>query len=112
MAALGGPTVGHPNPRAMAPNTSRTTSAPRLGRMTCSTANAATNTHSHCVFTRTDVSSLAITSAAVTWAAMARRSAQRRAGAGEDVAQRAFADRQAKISASTRRNRSSPIAWA
>jgi len=64
----------------MAPNTSRTTSAPRLGRMTCSTANAATNTHSHCVFliTRTDVSSLAITSAAVTWAAMARRSAQRR----------------------------------
>lgn len=52
----------------IAPNRSRTTALPRLGRMMCSTQRVPTNTHSHQVLphTRAEVSSEQTTSLAVT----------------------------------------------
>ena len=80
----------------------------------CSTAIAVTNTHSHCVFliTRTEVSSQATTSAALTWTAIASAAAVSGALARARMLHSApsLIDRP-KISPSTPRNRSSPIAW-
>jgi hypothetical protein len=99
----------------MPPNSARTTSAPRLGRMMCSTATALTNTHSQHVFfiTRTEVSSEAITSDVVTCAAITVAAAVSGALARASMLLIApsLIDR-AKISPSSVRSRSRPIAWA
>jgi hypothetical protein len=99
----------------MAPNSACTTALPRLGRITCSTANEPMNTHSHHVLplTRAEVSSEHTTGLAVTAASIAAAAASSGSRARASMLLIApslmLSEKMSPISAA---KRSRPIAWA
>ena len=114
VAALAAQHVGHPDQRLKRAEHLLTTALPRLGRMTCSTANVPMNTHSHQVLplTRAEVSStptgLAVT---VAWIAAAAASNGARARASMLLIAPSLMLNE-KLSSISKTSRSRPIAWA